>query len=181
MNAPDPSGIRLVRLGPDTLRALLDGDLDSASEHAGVMLTPYFVDHAWLWQIRVDQIAMDPDSADWIARAAVEESSGDVVGHVGFHGGPDDAGMVEVAYSVDPRHRRRGLGTRLLAAALQWAQANPEARVVRASVSPENAASLATVRQFDFRPVGEQWDEEDGLELLFELDLVTLRGEAPSR
>ena len=52
--------------------------------------------------------------------------------------------------------------------ALDWAASVPAVHVVRASISPENAASLATLRPFGFEPVGEQWDEEDGLELLFE-------------
>ena len=37
-----------------------------------------------------------------------------------------------------------------------------------ASVARMDEASLATPRPFGFEPVGEQWDEEDGLELLFE-------------
>jgi L-amino acid N-acyltransferase YncA len=41
-------------------------------------------------------------------------------------------------------------------------------RTVRASVSPGNVASLALVRSLGFRQVGEQWDEIDGLELVFE-------------
>jgi [ribosomal protein S5]-alanine N-acetyltransferase len=76
--------------------------------------------------------------------------------------------MVEVAYSVDPQFRRRGYATAMLRAALRWAADAPDVAVVRASISPENAASLATLRPFGFERVGEQWDEEDGLELLFE-------------
>ena len=41
--------------------------------------------------------------------------------------------------------------------------------VVRASISPDNVASLSTLAPFRFILVGHQWDEEDGLELLFEL------------
>jgi [ribosomal protein S5]-alanine N-acetyltransferase len=76
--------------------------------------------------------------------------------------------MVEVAYSVDPAHRRRGYATAMLAAALEWASADPRVHTVRASVSPDNAASIATLRPFGFVHVGEQWDDEDGLELLYE-------------
>lgn len=164
-------GVELVRLPADVLQALVAGDLGTASASAGVPLTPYFLDEAWLWRIRLDQAAVDPGSLDWIARAAVDSGCGAVVGHVGFHGPPDERGMVEVAYSVDPAHRRRGYARRLLAAALDWAEASPGVRVVRASISPDNEASLATVEPFGFTHVGEQWDEDDGLELLFELSL----------
>jgi RimJ/RimL family protein N-acetyltransferase len=39
--------------------------------------------------------------------------------------------------------------------------------VVRASISPDNAGSLATIAGLGFTKAGEQWDPEDGLELVF--------------
>jgi RimJ/RimL family protein N-acetyltransferase len=159
--------LRLVPLSVETMRALVAGDLDAASAQTGITATPYLVDHAWLWRIRLPQVAEDPAALDWIARAAVTPS-GEVVGLVGFHGPPDDRGMVEVAYGVDPEFRRQGYARSLLAIALEWAASVPAVTVVRASISPDNEASLATLRPFGFTEVGEQWDEEDGLELLFE-------------
>jgi ribosomal-protein-alanine N-acetyltransferase len=164
---PPRHALKLVRLSVETMTALVAGDLDEASRLADAPLTPYLVDHAWLWRIRLDQAAEDPSSLDWFARAAVDDA-GRVVGHVGFHGPPDDRGMVEVAYSVDPAFRRQGYAGSMLSTALSWAAAEPSVAVVRASISPENAGSLATLAPFGFDQVGEQWDEEDGLELLFE-------------
>ncbi|MFE9619950.1 hypothetical protein [Streptomyces sp. NPDC006384] len=46
--------------------------------------------------------------------------------------------------------------------------AESEVTTVRATISPDNTASLATISGFGFVEVGEQWDEEDGLELVFE-------------
>lgn len=166
MSGAPESAVELVRLDVATMAALLDGDLARASSLAGAPLTPYLLDEAWLWRIRHDQLLADPAAADWVARAALVE--GRVVGHVGFHGPPDDAGMVEVAYSVDPLVRRRGHARRLLAAALAWAAEVPDVRTVRASISPDNVASLATLAPFGFTLVGDQWDDEDGLELVYE-------------
>lgn len=160
--------VRLVRLSTPALEALVGGDVETASKETGLALTAYFVDEAWLWRIRLDQAATDPSCLAWIARAAVDVATGEVVGHVGFHGPPSETGMVEVAYAVDPVHRRRGYARALLTAALAWAAAEPAVRAVRASISPDNEASLATIRPFGFERVGEQWDDEDGLELLFE-------------
>ena len=160
--------IELVRLSVATMEALVAGDLPSASRSAGATLSPYLVEEGWLWRIRLQQVASDPTSLDWIARAAVDAASGDFVGHVGFHGPPDEHGMVEVAYSVDPAHRRRGYATAMLRTALDWAASDPAVRTVRASVAPDNEASMATLRKFNFVHVGEQWDEKDGRELVFE-------------
>ena len=56
----------------------------------------------------------------------------------------------------------------MLAALLARAAAEPSVRTVRATISPDNAASLATLAGNGFRHVGEQWDERDGRELIFE-------------
>jgi ribosomal-protein-alanine N-acetyltransferase len=163
--------VHFVKLSVEAMRALLVGDLAGASAVAGVELTDYFIDDAstWLWRIRVDQIRGDTASADWVARAAVDDQSGLVIGHAGYHGPPDEAGMVEVGYSVDPQFRRLGHGRQMLAELLRRARAEPQVRIVRASISPDNAASLAIVSSFAFTPAGEQWDDVDGLELIFEL------------
>lgn len=166
--AASPS-IRTVELPPAALAALADSDLVRASAEAGVGLPDFFLTYQWLWRIRIEQIDANPARARWVARAVLAEPEGVVVGHAGFHGPPDKTGMVEVAYSVDPAHRRRGYATAMLRDLLERAAAEPSVRTVRASVSPDNPASLATIAKFGFIRVGEQWDEDDGLELIFEV------------
>lgn len=163
--------VRLVRLSPPALEALVAGDLDAAREIAGVALTEWFVsdDLTWLWRMRLDQIAADPGAADWVANALVTVPGESVVGTGAYHGPPDDAGMVELSYGVDPAHRRHGYGRAMVRALLDRAADDPAVVTIRASISPANDASLATIAGYGFRHVGEQWDEEDGTELVFEL------------
>jgi len=170
--------VRFVELSGAAMTALLAGSLAGASREAGIALTPYFLtgDALRLWRLRLSQIAADPGSARWVARAVVAEPDGVVVGHAGFHGPPDQAGMVEVAYSVDPAYRRRGYARAMLRELLRRAAAEPGVRTVRAAISPGNLASLATISGFGFTEIGEQWDEEDGRELIFEIALPASPG-----
>ena len=162
--------MRFVRLPPGALEALLAGDLVAARAATGVPLSDWFLSDevTWLWRLRLDQIGTDPSAADWIVRAAVSVPDGLVIGAGGFHGPPDDAGMVEIGYSTDPAYRRRGYARAMVTELLRWAAAEPSAVTVRASISPDNAASLATIAGFGFTHVGEQWDDEDGTEFLFQ-------------
>ena len=159
---------RLVPMGERVFAALLAGDLDGAGRACGVRLPPFFLEEGWLWEIRLRQVRADPAAAAWVVRAALVPPDGDVVGHAGFHGPPDEHGVVEVAYTVLPGLRGRGYAGVLLRALIEEAAGCPSVRVVRAAVSPDNAASLAVVRRAGFAHVGEQHDDVDGLELLFE-------------
>lgn len=160
--------VRLVLIPFDALEALLAGDLDHASAITGLPLPPFFIQEDWLWRYRRDQILREPGSAPWLVRAVADEPAGAVVGNAGFHGPPDDTGMVEIGYTTLPEHRRQGYARAAVAELLREAAAVPEVRTVRASVSQDNVASLALIRSFGFVQVGDQWDDEDGLELVFE-------------
>lgn len=169
---PQPA-VRLVMLPPAAMEALVAGDAARASEIVGIPLGDYLgtEDCAWLWRIRLGQAERDPAAPSWTARAAWSLPDGPVVGHAGFHGPPDADGMVEVGYTVDPRFRRRGYGRAMVRALLDRARAEEQVRRVRAAIAPDNVASLGTIRGFGFTQVGEQWDDEDGLEILYEVEV----------
>jgi L-amino acid N-acyltransferase YncA len=43
-------------------------------------------------------------------------------------------------------------------------------RTVRVTISPDNVASYRLASQYGFTEVGQQWDDEDGLEIIYEVD-----------
>lgn len=161
--------ITLVPLGAAALRALIAGDLAEASRITGFALPEEYLDHTWLWELRSAQLAEDPEDEPWVAWVVARTSDRTVIGRSGFHGRPDADGMVELSYGVLPEHRRKGYATTILAALVNHARGHPDVRVLRATISPENVASLATLSKFPFTHVGEQIDEIDGLELIYEL------------
>jgi RimJ/RimL family protein N-acetyltransferase len=175
------SGIDFVRLPAEALELMLRDDLQGARALVGLELPEFFLQEKWLWRIRRDQLRDAPEAAPWLVRAAVLPEDGSVVGHAGFHGPPDRDGTVEVAYTVVPGRRGQGISHRLLRALVDEATAARGVRVVRASVSPDNLPSLAVVRRAGMTHVGEQWDDEDGRELVFELDVSSRAGDAGQR
>jgi RimJ/RimL family protein N-acetyltransferase len=77
--------------------------------------------------------------------------------------------MVEVGYAVDPEHRRQGYARAALLLLLDRAAREPAVRVVRATIGPANTPSRRLVEQHGFVVVGEQVDDEDGLEIVYEV------------
>jgi RimJ/RimL family protein N-acetyltransferase len=123
-------------------------------------------EEAWLLGYRLDQVEADPGAERWLMRGILRD--GTMIGHAGFHGPPDERGLVEIGYTVFEPHRRRGVAYETAVALLRWAQGQPGVRGFRASVSPGNAPSLALVAKLGFVRTGVQWDEIDGEELVFE-------------
>jgi RimJ/RimL family protein N-acetyltransferase len=163
--------VRIEHLTPEALAALAAGDLALAIELTGLPLTPYLVseDRIGVWRRRATQVVEAPEDQPWVTGLLIDEETGDVVGAGGFHARPDADGMVEVGYGVDPAHRRRGYARAALLLMIDRARSDASARVFRVTVSPDNTASLGLVAQLPFVEAGEQWDDEDGLEIIFEL------------
>jgi [ribosomal protein S5]-alanine N-acetyltransferase len=118
---------------------------------------------------RAEALAADPAASRWLLHAVLD-SGGHLVGRIGCHAAPVD-GRVEVGYYVRPDARGGGLATRMLEVFSDWLRSNGVATVVL-TVGPDNVASLRIARRGGFVRVGEQWDEEDGPELVLERALT---------
>lgn len=163
--------IELVPVPLAALRALANGDRAAAADATGLPITEYLVGQESLgtWTYRYRQISADPAAAAWTTGVVYDRNHRRCVGKAGYHGPPDQRGMVEVGYAIDPEFRRRGYARAALVAMLERAAREPLVHIVRASVAPDNTPSLALISQYGFVQVGEQEDEEDGLEFVYEV------------
>jgi RimJ/RimL family protein N-acetyltransferase len=159
--------LELMPLPPVILEAIARADASAVARRLDAAVPEGWTDTIPARE-RLEQLAADPSEQPWLVRAVVLRAPRQVVGNVGFHGPPDDQGRVEIGYGTVASQRRHGYAREAIAGLTDWAFATGEARVCVASVSPRNAASLALVRSLGFRQVGEQIDELDGLELVFE-------------
>jgi RimJ/RimL family protein N-acetyltransferase len=163
--------VRIVHLPASAFRALADGDLAAANAVSPVLLSEYFVSPEWrgTWRRRSGQVEQDPASAAWVTGVIWDERQQVAVGRAGYHGLPDESGMVEIGYAVDPAYRRRGYARAALEALLERAAHESQVTTVRVTISPDNTASYALASQYGFVEVGEQWDDEDGMEIIYEV------------
>src|SRR3954447_7318511 len=162
--------LRLVPLTPPLLRAVASRHLGEVARQLDTAVPPGWEDGVPA-RLRLRQLAADPSEQPWLARAIVASAPTRAVGTIGFHAPPDDHGRAEIGYDIVASERRNGYAREAMRALLDWAWSTNRARTCVASVSPDNTASLALIRSFGFEHVGQQIDEIDGLELVFELPL----------
>ena len=139
---------------PVEAAAALPDDREAAARALGAALPAEWPDPHLVGILRRHQQApagMEPFGV-W---AMIDRSTGEVVGDIGFHGPPDDAGTVEIGYSVVPSRRRRGLATEAATALVDWACADPRVHVVVAGCDPANAASQRILERTGFERTGE--------------------------
>ncbi|WP_433303117.1 GNAT family N-acetyltransferase [Actinoplanes sp. CA-030573] len=159
--------VRIVHLSGPVFDALAAGE----PAPAPVPLSPYLTgpECRGVWRRRSEQCARDPEAAAWVTGVIWDAAAGVAVGRAGFHAPPDAGGMVEIGYAVDPAYRRRGYARAALELLLARARSDSRVRRVRVSIRPDNVASHDLAMQYGFVKVGEQWDDEDGLELVYEI------------
>ena len=159
---------------PEFLEALLDGRREEAGRLLDVELLDGFPPEGPMrfFAMRLRQMREDPKVREWCPHVVVLD--GRMIGHAGYHGPPGinankDPEGVEIGYVIERSFRGRGYATAAAVELLRRAEERGIKRFI-ASVSPNNEPSLAIVRKLGFVQTGERMDDEDGLELVFELE-----------
>lgn len=115
---------------------------------------------------RIPRVKKDPTFAEIGLVLAIAD--GDIIGSAGFHDFPDENGMIEIGFGIVPDKQRQGYGLELLHGMWKEIANRSDVKILRYTVSPENEASMHIIKKLGFDLVGEQIDEEDGLELIYE-------------
>lgn len=169
----------LASLAPELIEALLNGRRAEAEAVLGATVPPVWPEpeNRAAFGLFLGRLRTDPSVRPWLVRAMiVRDTPPTVVGHIGFHLPPDESRSVEIGFTVDAAYRRRGFAGEAARAMIAWAFTQEGVERIRASVAPDNAASLALVRSLGFVEVGTAWDEMDARdEIVLELGRDIIR------
>lgn len=120
---------------------------------------------------RVPQVKVDPSVNKWFVRWIVLKESKEVIGSTSFHGAPDENGMIEIGLGVEEEFRNQGYAREALAGMWNWVSTQPEVKTLRYTVSPDNLPSIAVINFFGFDYKGQQMDDIDGPENIYEMSI----------
>ena len=152
----------LIPMTVDLVEAVFDARRADAEAIVGAKMPNAWpgralVERAFL--ARIDAVRADPEHRLWGDRVAVSrEDPPRVIGSVVFHGGPDDAGVVEVAYGIEEESQRQGYGFEAVSASVAWALGEPRVRAVRALTFTWHLPSRRILEKLGFRAVGSRDD-----------------------
>ncbi len=118
---------------------------------------------------RVPQVKKNPKLNRWFVRWIVLRSTGEIIGSTSFHGAPDIEGMIEIGLGIHESFRNMGFAKEALLGMWRWVLEDSQVKILRYTVGVENAPSIHIIESFGFHYQGEQIDEEDGPESIFEM------------
>jgi RimJ/RimL family protein N-acetyltransferase len=80
------------------------------------------------------------------------------IGGMGFHGGPDETGAIEIGYDVVPAYRNCGYATEMVHELIAWAFAQPRITIVKAGCFYNNIGSIRVLEKVGMRCIGWEGD-----------------------
>jgi [ribosomal protein S5]-alanine N-acetyltransferase len=167
----------LVSIPASLMRDLAAGRTAATERRLRIRLPADFAlgDH-----VHLRGVHRDPHARPWLLRFMVlrqetpaNATRGDAprtaVGLIGFHGPPDEEGRAEIGYAVFAPFRRQGYAREAVSGLLEWARRRRGVHRFLASIAPDNEPSMRLALGLGFRQIGAQVDENDAVDLIYEL------------
>lgn len=131
------------------LRAAFVGEGHRFTEVSGLEKPDGWPEKLDMFEYAIARLESDPDEADWRVHLFLD-GSGRLVGSGGYHGPPDENGVVEIGYEIAPEFRGKGLGAQAVAELVKRAFADNRVQVVKASTEPVLNASVRILKSLRF-------------------------------
>ncbi len=94
----------------------------------------------------VEMMEKDPASRVWDG-IVIHKSNQVAIGGIGFHGGPDEAGMVEIGYNIIPEYQGRGYATEMIRRFIDWAFHTQGIKMITAECLDDNIGSIRVLEK----------------------------------
>jgi RimJ/RimL family protein N-acetyltransferase len=83
--------------------------------------------------------------------------------------------MMEIGLGIESDYQNQGFAREALLGMWRWVVGFPEVRTLRYTVSPENGPSISVIKYFGFELKGQQLDEIDGPENIYEMSVADFK------
>ena len=163
--------LELHHISAQGIIELLEDKRDTTALAGRDIRNPYrvLIDSSGPLGWRVPEVKANPALNKWFVRFIVTKDSREIIGSTSFHGAPDEQGMLEIGLGIEEPFQNQGFAKESLLGMWRWAITFPEVRALRYTVSPDNLPSISVIKHFGFELKGQQLDEIDGPENIYEM------------
>ena len=101
----------------------------------------------------IKMMEKDPEGLIWDG-IIIHKADRVAIGGIGFHGGPDEAGMVEIGYNIIPEYQGRGYATEMARSIIDQAFEVQGIKVVSAECLDDNIGSIRVLEKVGMSRLG---------------------------
>ena len=124
-----------------TLAEMLEVEIPDAWPGADLLdALPFFI----------EVMEKDPAGLVWDG-VIIHKAEQIAIGGIGFHGGPDEAGTVEIGYNIIPAYEGQGYATEMARRVIDWAFHTPNIQVITAECLDDNIGSIRVLEKVGMR------------------------------
>lgn len=98
----------------------------------------------------IEAMEQDPLGRVWDG-IIVHKADRVVIGGIGFHSPPDEAGRVEIGYNIIPAYEGQGYATEMARRVIDWAFQKPDIQVITAECRDDNIGSIRVLEKVGMR------------------------------
>ena len=98
----------------------------------------------------IQALEKDPVGLIWDS-IIIHKAEQIAIGGIGFHGGPDEAGMVEIGYNIIPAYEGQGYATEMARRVIDWAYHTPGILVITTECLDDNIGSIRVLEKVGMR------------------------------
>jgi RimJ/RimL family protein N-acetyltransferase len=102
------------------------------------------------------------DARGWWTYLFIHKADKALIGTGGFKGPANNAGMVEIGYSISPQYRNRGMATEAARGLAGYALSHPHIKMVEAQTLAQVNPSTRVLEKIGMTKTGTIHDPEDG-------------------
>jgi ribosomal-protein-alanine N-acetyltransferase len=95
---------------------------------------------------KIERFTERPEENIWEG-LIINSKTQTVIGDIGYKGGPNGQGEINLGYSVLQRFQGQGFATEAAAAMVEWGLGQPGVEKVTATCSPQNTASIRVLQK----------------------------------
>lgn len=139
--------LKIITFELEMIKALLEGPEQLAKMVPYGVPAEYPMDvYKQFFPYKIERFTQQPEENIWEGLIIHKETK-TVIGDIGYKGGPNNEGEINLGYSVLPRFQGNGYASEAAAAMVRWGLNQPGVRKVTATCSLENVASIRVLQK----------------------------------
>lgn len=148
--------LEMVTLSADMMEAILKGERvlhEKVNSYRLAQEWPLDV-YKQFFSYKIERFRKYPHEDEWEG-IIIDRKDQLVVGDMGFKGGPNEDGIIDLGYSIVPSYQGKGYATEMGKAMVEWAFTHSDVKKLVATCNPDNFASIRVLEKIGFKRTNE--------------------------